>query len=121
MGQKLSNALNWAAEKPSRQYTLFGSKLSFKFNRAGRFVERFNTLPAVATGAIVMAIGVPAGVGLGGVAVAGGIAAGALVMAFGKAHGLVWGGIAHLAAKGLAGLAKASAPEEKKQRIEPTL
>lgn len=120
MGQKLTNALNWAAEKPSHQYTLLGSKLSLKFNRAGRFVERFNTLPAVATGAIVMAVGVPVGLGIGGAAAAGGIVFGALVMAFGKAHGLVWGGIAHLAAKGLAGLAKASAPEEKK-RAEPSL
>jgi hypothetical protein len=100
----LRNFFNYCAEKPSQQYTLGGDRLSIKFNRAGRFIERLTTLPTAGVGAFFVAAGVvtavaapPAGVSM--------IATGLLVAGFGKAAGVVKGAIFHLAAAGLSGIA----------------
>lgn len=105
IGRVLKDTFNWLAEKPSSQYTLGGDKLSIKFNRAGRLVERMKTIPAVALGVGVALFGVPAAM-LGVVpAAAGALAVGFTIAALGKAGGVVSGGIAHLVAKGCSSLA----------------
>lgn len=103
---------NWAAAKPSCQYTLGGSELSFKFNRVGRLAERvlfaksfvvggalaLMSLPVAATGALPLAVATAT--------------AGALVMSFGKAVSLTGGGIAHLAASGANGVVNYLSPKK---------
>ncbi len=114
VGKVLKDVFNWLAEKPSSQYTLGGDKLSVKFNRAGRLVERIKTVPAVAVGAAVALFGVPAAL-VGAVPVtASALAVGFGIAVLGKAGGLISGGIAHLVAKGgsslMNHLAKPKAP-----------
>lgn len=100
----LKSVFNYCAEKPSSQYTLGGDRLSIKFNRAGRFVERITTIPTAAVGAFFVLGGLltavaapPAGISM--------IATGMLVAGFGKVAGVVKGGLVHLAAAGLSGIA----------------
>ena len=105
IGKVLKDTFNWLAEKPSHQYTLGGDKLSLKFNRAGRLVERFKTIPAVALGAGVALFGVPAAM-MGVVPVAASaLAVGFGIAVLGKAGGVISGGITHLVAKGCSSLA----------------
>lgn len=105
LGKVLKDTFNWLAEKPSSQYTLGGDKLSIKFNRAGRIVERMKTIPAVALGVGVALFGIPAAA-VGVVpAAAGALAVGFSIAVLGKAGGLISGGITHLIAKGASSLA----------------
>lgn len=100
----LKSFFNYCAEKPSQQYTLGGDRLSIKFNRAGRLVERITTVPTAAVGAFFVLGGIatavvapPAGISM--------IASGLLVAGFGKAAGVIKGGLTHLVAAGLSGIA----------------
>jgi hypothetical protein len=95
---------NWAAGKPSCQYTLGGKELSFKFNRVGRLAERILFAKPLFVGGILSLVSLPlalTGALPAAVAYATG---GALIMAFGKAVSLVGGGAMHLAAAGTNGV-----------------
>ena len=50
---------NWAAAKPSCQYTLGGGDLSFHFNRAGRLTERLLYVKPMLLGGAFMLMSVP--------------------------------------------------------------
>ncbi len=115
----IKETFNWLAEKPSSQYTLGGEKYSFRFNRAARFVERLTTIPMLAGGALIAAVGVPTGVIAGAPVVAGAMVVGGLIMAFAKVQGLVHGGIAHLIAQGASGLANRLAEKKAAQPPAP--
>ncbi len=96
---------NWAAAKPSSQFTLGGSGVSFQFNRAGRLAERVLYLKPLVVGGALMFVSLPMAFGGAAPAALAALAAGGLVLAFGKAVSLVGGGVAHLAASGANGIA----------------
>ncbi|MDE2337456.1 MAG: hypothetical protein KGL10_09105 [Alphaproteobacteria bacterium] len=101
---------NWAAAKPSCQYTLTGDDLSFKFNRAGRLTERLLYVKPLLLGGAMMVLSVPMAVTGALPAAAAAVAVGGLVMAFGKAVSLVGGGTAHLVAAGANGIVNHVSP-----------
>ncbi|MEZ0261619.1 MAG: hypothetical protein ACAH80_11465 [Alphaproteobacteria bacterium] len=113
----LKSFFNYCAEKPSQQYTLGGDRLSIKFNRAGRFIERLTTVPTAAVGAFFVLGGLltavaapPAGISM--------IATGMLVAGFGKAAGVVKGGLFHLAAAGLSGIANRMSENRQQAQVQ---
>ena len=108
---------NWAAGKPSCQYTLGGRDLSFQFNRAGRLAERIIFAKPLLVGGTLALLSVPLALtGALPTAVAA-ATTGALVMAFGKAASLVGGGAVHLAASGTNGIVNHFA--RKKTPLQP--
>ena len=103
---------NWAAERPSCQYTLGGYGLSFNFNRAGRLTERVLFAKPLLVGGALALLSIPLAVtGALPTAVAA-ATAGALMLSFGKAISLTGGGIAHLAASGVSGVVNFLAPKK---------
>ncbi len=108
---------NWAAGKPSSQYTFGGNELSFQFNRAGRLTERLLYVKPLVLGGALALMSIPAIVVGAAPAAVATLTAGALVMAFGKAVSLVGGGAAHLVAAGANGVANHFASSNKAPRL----
>ncbi len=108
---------NWAAAKPSSQWTLGGSDLSFQFNRAGRLAERILYVKPLLVGGAFALMSVPAIAAGAAPAAVAALTAGALVLAFGKAVSLVGGGAAHLVAAGANGIVNHIASSNKKVAV----
>ncbi len=102
----LKKFFNWAAGKPSCQFTLGGNDLSFQFNRAGRVAERVFSAKGLIIGGALALLSLPLAVTGALPAAATVITAGVLIASFGKAVGLTAGGVAHLAASGANGIVK---------------